>query len=229
MQVLGEPLAPGVQHHRDADSAAQPARVLAEFEERCTSGVKEQPVDHARIALGEGIEFMGQGEHDVEIGHRQELRLPGSKPTLLGQGLTLRAVPVAAGVIGIAQLPALIAAGNVAAQCRSAAGLNGVQRPMLHRGEAVRGAIGRAVAGENLREFYPSCRIRTVRMRPHGALAAWGLRLRQQLQRRGCAREVLLREMKVTRCGAQTVVAHEPLDGVHVHSRLQHMSGKGVA
>jgi hypothetical protein len=57
-----------------------------------------------------------------------------------------------------------------------ATGLDRTQGAILHRGQTVRGQIRRAVAREDLRELYLPCRIRTLRMRTHGTLAALGLR-----------------------------------------------------
>jgi hypothetical protein len=60
----------------------------------------------------------------------------------------------------------------MAAERLGAARLDRGYRPVLHRNEAVCGLIRRAVACEDLGQFYlESCRIRTVRMRAHGALA----------------------------------------------------------
>jgi len=69
VQVLGEGLAPGVQHEAGGDLAAEPARVGAELEQGVGGGGEEHRVDHSRVALGEGIEFMRKGEHQVEVGH----------------------------------------------------------------------------------------------------------------------------------------------------------------
>lgn len=76
----------------------------------------------------------------------------------------------------VAKPPACIATLNMAAERLGAARLDRGYRPVLHRSEAVRGLIRRAVACEDLGQFYfDSCRIRAVRMRAHGALAAWGI------------------------------------------------------
>jgi len=53
--------------------------------------------------LGDG---RGQGEHDVEVGDRQQLGLARIEPVGTRQGLALRAVPVTAGN-GKFPLPAL--------------------------------------------------------------------------------------------------------------------------
>ncbi len=51
---------------------------------------------------------MGQGEDDLVVAHRQELVLARLDPALLGQGLTLGAVAVVAGVV-VYSFPAVAA------------------------------------------------------------------------------------------------------------------------
>ena len=84
----------------------------------------------------------------------------------------------------VAKPPARVATLDMAAERRGAARLNCPHRPVLHRNEAVCGLIRRAVACEDAGQFdfYP-CRIRAVRMRAHGALAAYGVRPLQQVER----------------------------------------------
>ena len=67
MDVLPEILPPGVQHHGDAELAAEPAGIAAELEQGLGGGVEQQAVDESGIALGDGVEFVGQGEHDVPM------------------------------------------------------------------------------------------------------------------------------------------------------------------
>ena len=126
----------------------------------------------------------------------------------------------------VAKPPARVATLNMTAERRGAARLNCPHRPGLHRNEAVRGLIRRAVACEDLGQFYP-CRIRAGRMRAHG-LAAWGVRPLQQIERRGGARQVFLREVKVARRGGEIAVPQQALNGVHIHTAFEQVRGKRV-
>ena len=102
----------------------------------------------------------------------------------------------------VAKLATRLAALEVAAEGLRAAGLNRGHRAVLHGNQAVCRLIRRPKAREHLGQFYLiACRLRTVRMRAHGALAARGVRAREQVQRRGAARQVLLRQMEVARGG----------------------------
>ena len=50
----------------------------------------------------EGVKLMGDGKHQVEIGHRQEFGFTVFHPLDLGKGLALWAVPIATGIIRVA-------------------------------------------------------------------------------------------------------------------------------
>jgi hypothetical protein len=116
------------------------------------------------------------------------------------------------GAVGMVTVPA----------CRRARWGPAVDRPVLHRNEAVCGLIRRAVACEDAGQFdfYP-CRIRAVRMRAHGALAAYGVRPLQQIERRGGHGQVLLREVKVARRGGEIAVSQQALNGVHINTAFE--------
>jgi hypothetical protein len=75
--------------------------------------------------LGQRVELVGQGEHQVEVGHGQQLGTPGGEPAFLGQGLALGTGAVAAVVIAILALTTGIALGDVATQLGGAAARNG--------------------------------------------------------------------------------------------------------
>ena len=67
MQVLREGLAPRVEDRGDPDRPAEMTRIAPEREQRVGRGAEEQPIEHAWIALREGIEIVRQGEDDVEV------------------------------------------------------------------------------------------------------------------------------------------------------------------
>ena len=51
-------------------------------------------------AQSERAQRLGQGEHDVEVRDREQILALSIEPALGGRGLTLRTVPIAAGVVG---------------------------------------------------------------------------------------------------------------------------------
>ena len=66
-----------------------------------------------------------QREHQVEIRHRQQFGLALGKPLLGGGGLTLRAMPIAAAVVGNHDIGAVLAARDMPAERHRAAALDG--------------------------------------------------------------------------------------------------------
>ena len=81
----------------------------------------------------------------------------------------------------VAKFSTGVTALDMAAEHLSAASLNRGHRAILHRNQAMGCLIRRPKACEDLCQFYlDSCRIRSVRMRAHGALAVrWVKRLQQ--------------------------------------------------
>jgi hypothetical protein len=58
--MLGERLAPGVEHGGHAEITAEVARIAAEAQECGGGALKEQAIDQPGVALGERIQLMGQ-------------------------------------------------------------------------------------------------------------------------------------------------------------------------
>ncbi len=96
---------------------------------------------------------MRQGEDDMVVARRQELVLARLDPALLGQGLTLGAVAVAAGVVAVDQAAAAITGLELAAQRRRPAGHDLGHHPgLLGRGPMTR-SVRLTEAPEDLREL----------------------------------------------------------------------------
>jgi hypothetical protein len=91
----------------------------------------------------------------VVIRHRQQVGLTGFEPASGGSGLALRAVPVAAGVIGNLDLLAGVAAQHMAAQRRGAALFDGRHDLALTQAQVsmLRLAPGRPVGAEDIRDL----------------------------------------------------------------------------
>ena len=81
------------------------ARIAGEGGEGGGGGAEEQRVEDAGIALGERVQGVGQREYDVEILDGEQFGAAGGKPALFGEGLALRAVAVAAGIVGERSAP----------------------------------------------------------------------------------------------------------------------------
>ena len=109
MDVLSQVLPPGVQHHGDAEFAAEPAGVAAELEQSPGGGLEQQPVDERRVGLGNGVERVGQGEHDMPVADVEQIGALALDPPDLREGLALGAVTVAARGVLDRHRPAVIA------------------------------------------------------------------------------------------------------------------------
>ena len=87
-------LAPGVQHGDEADPGAQVAGIGGDGLERRGGGPEQDVADHALVLEGDGGDRFGEGEDDVEIGHRQQVGLARLEPFGPRQGLTIGFAPL---------------------------------------------------------------------------------------------------------------------------------------
>ena len=98
--VVRQRLPPGVQHQQQPDLGPQVLRVRRHLPDRL-GGRRQQGVVHRhRVEQPDRVHLGRQGEHDVVVLDRQQVpRLPG-QPRRLLRGTALRAVAVAARVVG---------------------------------------------------------------------------------------------------------------------------------
>src|SRR5215472_9132963 len=96
------------------------ARVLA----RCWRRLEQQVVDHSLVLIRDVTELGWQCVEHMKVRHRQQLGLALGQPFLGGSALTLGAVPIAAAVVGDQRVRAVLAARDMAAECRRAAALD---------------------------------------------------------------------------------------------------------
>ncbi len=113
-----------MQHGGEPDAGAEVLGVGRDGDQRLGGGFEQQVIDDRLVLIGDVGDRPRQGEDDMEIGHGQEFGLAVDQPLLGRGGLALRAVPVAAGVVGDAQVRAGLAAFDMAAQRRRSAALD---------------------------------------------------------------------------------------------------------
>src|SRR6476469_2792500 len=91
----------------------------------------------------------------MEIGDWQQLGMPVGEPLCASQALTLRAMTVAAGVVGDTRLATVLAPFDMAAEGGCPTCLDGGHDPALSVGQAVsfRRAIGGTVVAEDIRHL----------------------------------------------------------------------------
>src|SRR5262245_17598081 len=99
MEMRAQGLIPGMQDHGAPDLPAEVA--VPKLHERLTRSVEQQGQERSLVREDEGVEVVGYGKHQVEIGHRQELGFTVLNPLDLGKGLAIRAVPIATRIIGV--------------------------------------------------------------------------------------------------------------------------------
>ena len=92
-------------------------RIGGDRDERLGGGAEQDGVDGGLVVEGDLGDRRRQGEDDVEIGNRQQFRRPIGEPLCARQPLALRAVPVAAGIVGDA-CPAVVTLLDMAAERR---------------------------------------------------------------------------------------------------------------
>ena len=95
--MVGQRRAPGVQHGGEADARAQMLRVGGDGGQRLRCGPEQEVVDGRLVLERDGADRGRQGEDDVIVGNRQELRLAIFEPSPRGGRLALRAVAIPAG------------------------------------------------------------------------------------------------------------------------------------
>src|SRR5262249_25604143 len=101
----------------------------------------------------EGVKIMGDGKHQVEIGHRQELGFTVFHPLDLGKGLALRAVPIATGIIRVSLEATGGTVFSVPTELRCPAGLNSVHHLLLRGWYGMRMAVGLAIKAKDIGDF----------------------------------------------------------------------------
>jgi hypothetical protein len=147
MDVLGESLPPGVQDGGDAELGTEVLGISGELLQGSSGGAEEQVIEPARVDADQGAQGVRQGEDDVEVRHRQEQRLLRHQPLGSLGALTLRAVAIAAGVIGDVLGPTVFALLHVPTQGRRPTALDGAEdAPLLHRDVVARTKAGAAAA-----------------------------------------------------------------------------------
>ena len=155
VRVMGHRRAPGVQHGGDADAGAEVLGIGGDRDQGLGRGLEQEIVDHRLVLVGDVGDGRRQREHHVIVRHRQQLGLARGEPFLCRGALALRAVPVAARVVGDLGVRALLAARDMAAERRRAAALD--RRHHLQLAEAHMAGIGltpcRSMVAEDIRDL----------------------------------------------------------------------------
>jgi len=116
---------------------------------------EQQIVDHGLVLIGDVTNRRRQGEDDVEVGNREQFGFARRHPQACCRALALRAVPVAAAVVGDRGVGTVLAARDVSAEGHRAAALDGAHHLELEQADVA--AVGKTprgpVVAEDLRDL----------------------------------------------------------------------------
>ena len=108
VRMVRQRLAPSVQNGEAANPRSEPAVIGGQRGHGLDHGLEQDRMDGALILEGDGRDRRGQREYDVEIGNRQQFGLPIGQPLRPRRPLALRAMPIAARVVGDARRLAIV-------------------------------------------------------------------------------------------------------------------------
>ena len=128
MGMESELLIPGMQHGEEADFRAEVFRIASDLEKCFCTGAEQQIVDDFLVLQGQWRELRRKCEDHMDVARREKFSLTCRDPAFPGRGLTLRAVAIAAAVVGDGgPMPAAGAFIEMAAECGGATAHNGPQ------------------------------------------------------------------------------------------------------
>ena len=109
-------LSPGMQDRDAADLCAEPARIGSKRRHRLSGGLKQDGIDDGLVLESDRCDRCRKRKDDVEIGNRQQVGFSRGKPRGSGSSLTLRTMPIPAGIISDACHAAVVASLHVTAE-----------------------------------------------------------------------------------------------------------------
>ena len=151
MEVGVEELVPRMEDHNAAQLATEV--VPTELEQRLTGGRKQQAEEQPLIAQDERVEGVWQRKDGVKVWNREEFGLAVCHPLRFGEALTLGTVPIAARMVGVALEAALRALLHMPAKLGRATGRDGLQDPLLARGDRMGLPIAVAIEPDDVGHF----------------------------------------------------------------------------
>ena len=206
-----------MEHGENADAGAEMLGIGGDGEHGLGRGLEQDAVDCGPVLVGYIGDLSRQREHDVEVRHRQQLGLALGEPFLGRRPLALRAVPVAAAVVGDDGVRTLLAACDMAAERCRAAVLDRTHD--LHLVEADVPGVGsaprRPMVAEDIRDLQRwTGHVRGLLGRRRVFRGLWGLprllaRLRQQVEWAGDSGDQAGGDTRVARCRIQFVVTEQ--------------------
>src|ERR1700730_13681057 len=125
MGMMMQVLSPGVQDGHQPDLGAEMPGIGSDDAQRLGGGREQDAIDDGLTVEWDLGDRGRHSEDDVQVRHRQQLGSSVGQPLSTRQPLALRAMPVAAGIVGDAKLAAVVALFDMTAQRGRAAGFDG--------------------------------------------------------------------------------------------------------
>ena len=220
---------PGVKHHGEAEVEPEPrAAELAD----CLRGSGEQRAEHVfPPKSGEPVQDVRHGEDDMEVTDGQDAFGALFDPCALRGALTLRAMPIATGIVRSLRKSAAVARVEMAAEGRRAARGDRAQHRALVGCQSVEMSIRLAEVADDVRDLERGAHGETVRRAEHGcALRRRAFPFyRQPIERARRLREHRVRDAGVPSGRRQVLVTEKLLDDADIGTRLEQMGREAVA
>ncbi len=144
---------PSVEDRQDGGRRPQPAWIGGEFEYGLGGATKERSVHLHLMPEGERAQFGGQSEREQEVRQGKKERALTLQPGIGLLAVAFGTVPIPAGVIGVAQVPAVITLRDVAAKELGAAVLDVPESALLAGEQRVACPVSCAVLAEDVRHL----------------------------------------------------------------------------
>ena len=157
VRMVQEILSPRVQHTEKTDLRAEMLRVGGDPAQRLRRRTEQNIVDDNLVLECDGGDQLRHGEHDMEVGHVEQFRLPVIEPLGACETLALGAVSVTTRVVSDTLMPAIAAPLDVTAESGGAATLDRGHgaAPRTRQRRAMLITESLAEVAEHIRHFQP--------------------------------------------------------------------------
>jgi hypothetical protein len=223
VRMMLQGLAPGVKNHGHTELGAEMPGIGRDGGECLSRRAEQDRVDDRLVLERDLADRCRQCEDDMKVRHRQQFGLPIREPLGPRQPLALRAMAVAAGVVGEARCATIIALLDMAAEHRRSARRDGAHDAPLDSPE---------MTGMRLSECFAMAAedVRYLQHRSHDARSiGWHDFQAETIKRARRVADCFGGDPCVARRACDAGVAEQDLNDAHVRPALQQMGRECVA
>jgi len=230
MGMKAEVACPGMQDRGHAELGVQTA--ASEVEQGARGGGEEKVVHPLGVLAGQGAQFLGQREDDVEVLGGDEALPALFEPASLDQALAFRTMAIAARVVGGGLVAAFLAHVRVTAEIRGPTQHDGKQHLELVPSRHVLLAKGRTGGAKDVGDLQARTHLPGAgRARVHGGEGLSNCRalpLHEPVQGTRHPLEVPRADPGIVRRGLERRMAEQRLDDSNVGAGLEKVRGESV-